>query len=370
MAKRFLQCPEKCNIPYSTISGSFAILKAFNNGLTEVYDEIMKHPELCKFNKINNMKHFPLEKVVKFSSCDVISTVMSHTDPKFLHHNNDISHRILYNAFGNTKYPEVLQMILDLPDILHDNYVFRSHDNPTLMIRSVRCGRFDIAIDMINNPSKFKITDISKYVNVKDSNGYNVLYWGCSNNHGNEEFVLKLMNDFEDCGINVIHRNLVTSLMRACSIGLKNVAMKMLEDPVKCNIGMCSTDGFTAFDRAIRVDGMDEVALKLLDNSDKFKIDLGHTSPLLTACKKGKSEIAMKLLQYPDKCRLDYVSCGNTALTYACAKNMTNVALEILKYPDKCNLQYRYDDTGYYNVTSAMCYGMQNDNAICRNDYT
>lgn len=123
-------------------------------------------------------------------------------------------------------------------------------------------------------------------------------------------------------------------LMCACANGLSGVALKIIDlGVVDCNM-LCVCHNTNALIMSV-VNGMDEVCMRLLNDTDLCVYDLNGCTALHHACINRNTKIALEMLKVSN-CNYSKVNKnGCLALHYACEGNMTEVALEIIRIDKK-----------------------------------
>jgi ankyrin repeat protein len=116
-------------------------------------------------------------------------------------------------------------------------------------------------------------------------------------------------------------------------------------------------DGYTTLMYACSY-GISDVALKLLDMSNSFdicklkQVDKYGETALIIACQYRMSDVALKILNL--KCNSEYIDKhGNTALIWACINRMSEVALKLL------NMDCEPEQINKLGVTASI-YAQQN----------
>lgn len=314
---------------------------------------------------------------------------------------------------------QILKLINKYPNTIDINHKNISHET------AFGWACFNNLSNIVTNMLEMNNIDI----NHIDNTGNTALIWTCheglssilnllltnkkldinySNNEGNTALMIACMCRMTDIalillnyiGIDILimNKNKQSAFTIACNEKLIDVTLKILECDIdkKLNINYKTQDGQTALMWLCYYEGMENIALKLLEypNLDincaeyttnstaliiacynenminivncllmRKDVNLNHVNTykitaLIMACKMGNIGIAINLLNCYDinnnNININYIDDnGNTALIIACMTGLSNVAIELLT---KINIDYTHKNN---NNMDALYYSHQ-----------
>lgn len=160
----------------------------------------------------------------------------------------------------------------------------------------------------------------------------------------NEKQALDLIT--RGVSVTTICSNKNSTLMLACSHGMKQVALEILKSESKGLPGYISSHGNTALIWACYTN-MPEVALKILEtgNASHDSIGSDNDTALLWACNNNMSEVALEILKCGNAHPGQVANRGETALGFAFRNKMRDVAAEIFKAMGRTMPEKYFDDS-------------------------
>lgn len=182
----------------------------------------------------------------------------------------------------------------------------------------------------------------------------------------------EMLNKFgaTGCNLQAVDKFGDTALMKACTDGVEDAAMKMLEfGPEACNLAQANNWDNTALVFACESE-LEGAVMEMLAFGPKM-CNLGQVNncgftALTVACMNGWEIGALKMLKCgPEACKLSQVnSNGDTALTMACTSKLEDVVVKMLELgPEACNLN-TVNNNGDTALTLACCHGL--DRAVMK----
>lgn len=236
-----------------------------------------------------------------------------------------------------------------------------SSNNSMILIHACRTANNKKALNILKNSNDFMIKkyitmngysssyNYTGYFNAikKYCNKYNYDLYYMHNYIDYESTTLQaaILNGMEEVAVYILKypnecflcekTGYFTALMSAIIVKNKNIAMEILKYPNLCNIGMRTNQNESALIQACR-ENMSDIAIKILEYPVKAGIyiisNYDKNTALTYACRNNMSDVAMRILEFPNKNYINHVNTeGNSALLYAKVNNMIEVEKKINK---------------------------------------